>query len=163
MKKITILLLSISLFFEACNQGNTTPNTPSNPPLNSTEQQLVGTWKLQRQVTIASSSTVYDSVFSTPGIYYVTFKSTFTNIVGGIPTTDSKDIIDHASLMQPNVPPSQRGLFTGNWYWNVSNINYQLFIGLSTFSSYNIDTITTNKLVLSSGMSGVTTQLWFVK
>jgi transcriptional regulator with XRE-family HTH domain len=169
MKKITLFLLSCVLFTTACNQSSTNPTVPNNPPLNATEQQLIGTWKLQRQTTFVGTTKLYDSTFIPIGGLYATFKTSITpGQQGVIPASNFKDIEDNAGLMIPNLSPWMRSLYTGNWYWYVSSVNNQLYVGYGTFAPCNIDTLTTTKLVLTRsdnpGAGGVqNTTLWFIK
>ena len=164
MRKIALLLLGCVLFSTACNQSNTNPTIPNNPALNATEQQLIGTWKLERQITSVGTTVIWDSTYNPLGNLYATFKSSITSEQQGvIAQSNYKDIDDNASLITGNTSPSGRNLMIGKWYWYVSNINNQLYVGLNTFSSYDIDTITSNKLVLTNTISGQITKLWLIK
>lgn len=155
MRKITTIFAIISLYLTSCGGHDDNNNVSPSPSLNNTEQQLVGTWYLQKTTDSVSYDSTYwgnslnDTVYTYsnyPSQDYIEFSSQLatTGQVGQtyLQGTDACMLLD--GWIYTGALGSSLGIVTpAYWYFDNST---NILVWFDT--QYTIVSLTGNQLVL---------------
>lgn len=155
MRYLTLFVLFIIL--SACGKKSTTttPGTSSTTvALNSTESQMVGTWKLKKERFKGTPYSTFDTTYTVfPNSPYIIFKTdTYTGqpVTGGSLPTGSKLCTDNLYLYFDPYNASPHGQARGNSlkdiYWLYDSVGNKVVCGAM---NWTLVEITSSKLTLS--------------
>lgn len=155
MKNIIIAVFLLSILI-SCNKNNTNTN-PTNPPpqqqqaLNNTEQQLVGTWYLQKHETFLTDTTYTFTGFTNscyaqfktdayfPDTYPDYYKQINNSFTGATPTYAPAAVLDP-------------------WYYD-TGLSKLIIAG----KQFDILTLTGNTLTIKTGTATLNDTYYFTK